>query len=40
MAFLGVTIYVIVLSIAGTVQGITWANGDPFIASVEAAAPY
>jgi cytochrome c oxidase cbb3-type subunit 1 len=40
LAFLGVTIYVIVLSIAGTVQGITWANGDPFIASVEAAAPY
>jgi cbb3-type cytochrome oxidase subunit 1 len=29
-----------VLSIAGTVQGITWANGDPFIASVEAAQPY
>jgi cytochrome c oxidase cbb3-type subunit 1 len=40
MAFLGVTIYVIVLSIAGTVQGLTWANGDPFIASVEAAAPF
>ncbi|MEO6913388.1 MAG: cbb3-type cytochrome c oxidase subunit I [Candidatus Baltobacteraceae bacterium] len=40
LAFLGVTIYVIVLLIAGTVQGITWANGDPFIASVEAAAPY
>ncbi len=40
LAFLGVTIYVIVLSVAGTVQGITWANGDPFIASVEAAQPY
>jgi cytochrome c oxidase cbb3-type subunit 1 len=40
LAFLGVTIYVIVLSVAGTVQGLTWANGDPFIASVEAAAPY
>ena len=40
LAFLGVTIYVIVLSIAGTVQGLTWANGDPFIASVEAAQPY
>ncbi len=40
LAFLGVTIYVIVLSIAGTVQGITWANGDPFIVSVDAAAPY
>jgi cytochrome c oxidase cbb3-type subunit 1 len=40
LAFLGVTIYVAVLSIAGTIQGITWANGDPFIASVEAAAPF
>jgi cytochrome c oxidase cbb3-type subunit I len=40
LAFLGVTIYVIVLSIAGTIQGLTWANGDPFIASVEAAAPF
>jgi cytochrome c oxidase cbb3-type subunit 1 len=40
LAFLGVTIYVLVLSVAGTVQGLTWANGDPFIASVEAAAPY
>ena len=40
LAFLGVTIYVIVLSIAGTLQGLTWANGDPFIASVEAAAPF
>jgi cytochrome c oxidase cbb3-type subunit 1 len=39
-AFLGVTIYVIVLSVAGTVQGITWATRDPFIVSVEAAAPY
>jgi cytochrome c oxidase cbb3-type subunit 1 len=40
LAFLGVTIYVGVLSIAGTLQGLTWASGDPFIASVEAAAPY
>ncbi len=40
LAFLGVTIYVGVLSIAGTLQGLTWAHGDPFIASVEAAAPY
>jgi cytochrome c oxidase cbb3-type subunit 1 len=40
LAFLGVTIYVIVLSVAGTIQGLTWANGDPFIASVEAAAPF
>jgi cytochrome c oxidase cbb3-type subunit 1 len=40
LAFLGVTIYVGVLSIAGTVQGLTWASGDPFIASVHAAQPY
>ncbi len=40
LALIGVTVYVAVLSIAGTEQGLTWANGDPFIASVEAAAPY
>lgn len=40
LAFLGVTMYVAVLVVAGTMQGITWANGDPFIASVEAAQPY
>ncbi len=40
LAFLGVTIYVGALSIAGTVQGLTWASGDPFIASVAAAQPY
>lgn len=40
LAFVGVTVYVALLSIAGTEQGLTWANGDPFIASVEAAAPY
>jgi cytochrome c oxidase cbb3-type subunit 1 len=39
-AFLGVTIYVAALSLAGTVQGLTWASGDPFIASVEAAQPF
>ncbi|MGH7659955.1 MAG: cbb3-type cytochrome c oxidase subunit I [Vulcanimicrobiaceae bacterium] len=40
LAFLGVTIYVGALSIAGTIQGLTWASGDPFIASVHAAQPY
>ncbi len=40
LALIGVTVYVAVLSIAGTQQGLTWANGDPFIASVEAASPY
>ena len=39
-ASLGVTLYVIVLSIGGTLQGLTWAAGNPFIASVQAAAPF
>jgi cytochrome c oxidase cbb3-type subunit 1 len=39
-ALIGVTLYVIVLSIGGTIQGIDWASGNPFIASVEAAAPF
>jgi cytochrome c oxidase cbb3-type subunit 1 len=40
LATIGVTVYVLVLSIAGTEQGIIWAAGDPFIQSVEAATPY
>lgn len=40
LALIGVTVYVAALSVAGTQQGLTWANGDPFIASVEAASPY
>ncbi|MDQ6826183.1 MAG: cbb3-type cytochrome c oxidase subunit I, partial [Candidatus Eremiobacteraeota bacterium] len=39
-ASLGVTLYVIVLSIGGTLQGLAWAAGNPFIASVQAAAPF
>ncbi len=39
-ATIGVTFYVLSLSVAGTVQGLTWASGNPFIASVDAAAPY
>jgi cytochrome c oxidase cbb3-type subunit I len=39
LAVIGVYTYVITLSIAGTIQGLTWAAGDPFIASVEAAQP-
>ncbi len=39
-ATIGVTFYVISLSVAGTVQGLTWGSGNPFIASVDAAAPY
>lgn len=40
LSFLGVTIYVAALTLAGTVQGLNWASGDPFIASVEAAQPF
>jgi cytochrome c oxidase cbb3-type subunit 1 len=39
-ATIGVAVYVVVLSIAGTLQGLTWAAGDPFIVSVDAASPY
>jgi cytochrome c oxidase cbb3-type subunit I len=39
-AAIGVTIYVLSLSVAGTEQGINWATGNPFIASVDAAQPY
>ena len=39
-ATVGVTAYVVFLSVGGTEQGLAWAAGDPFIASVEAAAPY
>ena len=39
-ATIGVTIYVTALSVGGTLQGIDWAQGDPFIASVGSAAPY
>lgn len=40
LATVGVTAYVVFLSVGGTEQGIAWASGNPFIASVEAAAPY
>lgn len=40
LATVGVTAYVVFLSVGGTEQGLAWAAGDPFIASVEAAAPY
>jgi len=39
-ALIGVTGYVLALSVAGVEQGLRWAAGDPFIASVEAADPY
>jgi cytochrome c oxidase cbb3-type subunit I len=40
LASLGVGIYVIVLSVAGTLQGVHWVAGDPFIVSVESAQPF
>ncbi|HVT93317.1 MAG TPA: cbb3-type cytochrome c oxidase subunit I [Bryobacteraceae bacterium] len=40
LALLGVLIYVSALSITGTIQGLTWATGNPFIASVQASQPY
>jgi cytochrome c oxidase cbb3-type subunit 1 len=39
-ALIGVTLYVIVLAVGGTIQGINWLSGNPFISSVEAAAPF
>jgi cytochrome c oxidase cbb3-type subunit 1 len=39
-ALLGVALYVVALSVAGTIQGMTWASGNPFIVSVENAAPF
>ncbi len=40
LALLGVTLYVGSLSVGGTLQGLDWLHGDPFIASVEAASPF
>jgi cytochrome c oxidase cbb3-type subunit I len=40
LAFIGVTAYTIVMSVAGTLQGLEWASNDPFIASVVAAKPW
>jgi len=39
VAFIGGSIYVISISIAGILQGISWVAGESFIASVDAAAP-
>jgi cytochrome c oxidase cbb3-type subunit 1 len=40
LATVGVTAYVVLLSVGGTEQGLAWASGNPFIVSVQAAAPY
>lgn len=39
MAFIGGSLYVIAISIAGVLQGASWVAGESFIASVDAAAP-
>jgi cytochrome c oxidase cbb3-type subunit 1 len=40
LSAVGVLIYVVALSAAGTVQGLDWIRGLPFIQSVADAAPY
>lgn len=40
LAFIGVSIYVVALSIGGTLQGLDWIQGVPFIQSVVTQAPY
>lgn len=39
LAFVGGSLYVVAISIAGVLQGISWVAGESFIASVDAAAP-
>lgn len=39
LAFVGGSLYVMAISIAGVLQGISWVEGESFIASVDAAAP-
>jgi cytochrome c oxidase cbb3-type subunit 1 len=39
-ATVGIVIYVLALSIGGTVQGLDWAKGAPFMQSVVDLAPY
>ncbi len=39
LAFVGGSMYVIAISIAGVLQGISWVAGESFMASVHTAAP-
>lgn len=39
LAFVGGSIYVVAISVAGILQGMSWVAGESFIASVDAAAP-
>ncbi|MGH7153150.1 MAG: hypothetical protein ACREF3_04415, partial [Acetobacteraceae bacterium] len=40
LATIGIAIYVMALSVGGTVQGLDWIQGAPFIQSVVDMAPY
>lgn len=40
LAAVGSTVYVLALSIGGTIQGLDWIQGEPFIQSVVDMAPY
>lgn len=40
LAAVGSTVYVLALSIGGTIQGLDWIHGEPFIQSVVDMAPY
>lgn len=40
LATVGIVVYVLALSIGGTIQGLDWIHGEPFIQSVVDMAPY
>ncbi|MGH7070158.1 MAG: cbb3-type cytochrome c oxidase subunit I, partial [Acetobacteraceae bacterium] len=40
LATVGIAIYVVALSIGGTIQGLSWVSGAPFIQSVIEMAPF
>ena len=40
LALIGLLLYVFPLMIGGTLRGLSWLNGEPFIASVELMVPY
>lgn len=40
LAFIGLMFYSVPLMVGGTLKGLSWMNGDPFIESVEMMAPY
>ncbi len=40
LATVGVVLYILALSVGGTIQGLSWIHGEPFIQSVVDMAPY